>query len=157
MAAPALLSPTWASPAAIARYLPCLATNTGCLLSFAGFLSEIIYPVRFSFLISLICADKRNYCILKSREFRWILADKNTNKRTRLPEYPFATMCSKDKSVSPGTSEGRKKVWIWTEDKQVMTAAVERGWNTFLFSCRELADDWSCELIQTQYILSNCF
>ncbi|XP_022844876.1 uncharacterized protein LOC111367963 isoform X4 [Olea europaea var. sylvestris] len=39
----------------------------------------------------------------------------------------------------------RKKVWIWTENKQVMTAAVERGWNTFIFSnyCRDLAVEWS--------------
>ncbi|KAK4794661.1 hypothetical protein SAY86_012655 [Trapa natans] len=52
-------------------------------------------------------------------------------------------MCSKGTSTSLDTFEGRKKVWIWTENKNVMTAAVERGWNTFLFSCRELADDWS--------------
>ncbi|XAR71236.1 3-dehydroquinate synthase II [Bertholletia excelsa] len=39
----------------------------------------------------------------------------------------------------------KKLVWIWTENKQVMTAAVERGWNTFLFSsrCRDLANEWS--------------
>ncbi|CAA3013851.1 3-dehydroquinate synthase II [Olea europaea subsp. europaea] len=38
-----------------------------------------------------------------------------------------------------------KKVWIWTENKQVMTAAVERGWNTFIFSnyFRDLAVEWS--------------
>lgn len=59
--------------------------------------------------------------------------------------------------MSPDTFEGRKKVWIWTENKQVMTAAVERGWNSFLFSCPELADDWSCELIKTHNFFSNCF
>ncbi|CAA0828435.1 Unknown protein [Striga hermonthica] len=39
----------------------------------------------------------------------------------------------------------KKKVWIWTEKKEVMTAAVERGWNTFVFRSdrRELAADWS--------------
>ncbi|KAL9668905.1 hypothetical protein QQ045_006446 [Rhodiola kirilowii] len=36
-----------------------------------------------------------------------------------------------------------KQVWIWTENKSVMTAAVEWGWNTFLFSSPELAKDWS--------------
>ncbi|EYU34096.1 hypothetical protein ABFS82_08G021300 [Erythranthe guttata] len=39
----------------------------------------------------------------------------------------------------------KKKVWVWTEKKEVMTAAVERGWNTFIFPhhFRELAADWS--------------
>ncbi|CAH1422134.1 unnamed protein product [Lactuca virosa] len=39
----------------------------------------------------------------------------------------------------------KKEVWIWTENKQVMTAAVERGWTTFIFSSihRQLATDWS--------------
>ncbi|CAI9109658.1 OLC1v1009519C1 [Oldenlandia corymbosa var. corymbosa] len=38
-----------------------------------------------------------------------------------------------------------KLVWIWTENKEVMTIAVERGWNTFVFSSnhRDLADEWS--------------
>ncbi|XP_020521590.1 uncharacterized protein LOC18422409 isoform X4 [Amborella trichopoda] len=38
-----------------------------------------------------------------------------------------------------------KAVWVWTEKKDVMTAAVERGWNTFVFSShsRKLADEWS--------------
>ncbi|XP_030469720.1 uncharacterized protein LOC115688122 isoform X1 [Syzygium oleosum] len=41
--------------------------------------------------------------------------------------------------------ERAKEVWVWTENKQVMTAAVERGWNTFLFSSQNqgLADEWS--------------
>ncbi|KAJ9561994.1 hypothetical protein OSB04_007154 [Centaurea solstitialis] len=39
----------------------------------------------------------------------------------------------------------KKEVWIWTEKKEVMTAAIERGWSTFLFSSlhRQLATDWS--------------
>lgn len=38
-----------------------------------------------------------------------------------------------------------KRVWVWTENKEVMTAAVERGWNTFVFSpeSRQLSSDWS--------------
>lgn len=40
-----------------------------------------------------------------------------------------------------------KLVWIWTENKQVMTNAVERGWNTFVFPSnrRDLANEWSCK------------
>lgn len=39
-----------------------------------------------------------------------------------------------------------KKVWIWTMCKEVMTVAVERGWNTFIFSSdnRKLSNEWSC-------------
>ncbi|PQQ10094.1 3-dehydroquinate synthase homolog isoform X1 [Prunus yedoensis var. nudiflora] len=48
-------------------------------------------------------------------------------------------------SSSSGTYGKSKRVWVWTESKQVMTASVERGWNTFIFSSRsrELADEWS--------------
>ncbi|KAJ0043434.1 hypothetical protein Pint_19269 [Pistacia integerrima] len=55
----------------------------------------------------------------------------------RVKSSPFSvTMCSVDKS---------KRVWIWTENQQVMTAAVERGWNTFLFLSQnhQLAKYWS--------------
>ncbi|XP_010425658.1 PREDICTED: uncharacterized protein LOC104710716 isoform X2 [Camelina sativa] len=48
-----------------------------------------------------------------------------------------------------------KKVWIWTECKEVMTVAVERGWNTFIFSSdnRKLSDDWSSvALMDTLFI-----
>ncbi|XP_070041729.1 uncharacterized protein [Nicotiana tomentosiformis] len=43
------------------------------------------------------------------------------------------------------TSKSKKIVWIWTENQQVMTAAVERGWNTFIFPSnrQDLALDWS--------------
>ncbi|XP_010242402.1 PREDICTED: uncharacterized protein LOC104586762 isoform X2 [Nelumbo nucifera] len=48
-------------------------------------------------------------------------------------------------SPTPQTYQQSKQVWIWTESKQVMTTAVERGWNTFIFSSsdRALADEWS--------------
>ncbi|KAJ6793239.1 Uncharacterized protein M6B38_111725 [Iris pallida] len=43
--------------------------------------------------------------------------------------------------------EESKLVWIWTESMQVMTTAVERGWNTFIFQSdpisKEVADKWS--------------
>ncbi|KAL9233770.1 hypothetical protein vseg_008724 [Gypsophila vaccaria] len=51
--------------------------------------------------------------------------------------------------------EETKLVWIWTDNKQVMTTAVERGWNTFVFdsSSAELARDWSSiALINPLYI-----
>lgn len=37
-----------------------------------------------------------------------------------------------------------KLVWVWTKTKEVMMAAVERGWDTFLFQsdAKVLADDW---------------
>nr|XP_043614851.1 putative GPI-anchored protein pfl2 isoform X2 [Erigeron canadensis] len=41
--------------------------------------------------------------------------------------------------------KNKKQVWIWTENKEVMTSAVERGWSTFIFSSihRHTATDWS--------------
>ncbi|MQL89654.1 hypothetical protein Taro_022231 [Colocasia esculenta] len=42
-------------------------------------------------------------------------------------------------------SRREKMVWVWTESTQVMTAAVERSWNSFVFpgSSRDLAQEWS--------------
>ncbi|KAL1557163.1 3-dehydroquinate synthase isoform X2 [Salvia divinorum] len=54
--------------------------------------------------------------------------------------FSVKSMCSS------GVSKSRKKqVWIWTQKKEVMTAAVERGWHTFIFQsdCRELASQWT--------------
>lgn len=57
--------------------------------------------------------------------------------------------CINNPIVTMSTTEKKKKkqVWIWTENKLVMTAAVERGWNTFIFTSlhRHLATDWSCK------------
>ncbi|WVZ14915.1 hypothetical protein V8G54_012481 [Vigna mungo] len=46
------------------------------------------------------------------------------------------------------TGKRSKRVWIWTTNKQVMTAAVERGWNTFVFPPhhRQLAQEWSYDV-----------
>ncbi|XP_055827475.1 uncharacterized protein LOC129895740 [Solanum dulcamara] len=51
-----------------------------------------------------------------------------------------ARMCA----FTPSKSK-KKTVWIWTENKQVMTAAVERGWSTFIFPSdrQDLALEWS--------------
>ena len=38
-----------------------------------------------------------------------------------------------------------KSVWVWTSSKHVMTAALEAGWTTFVFTpdSKDLADDWT--------------
>ncbi|KAG0613602.1 hypothetical protein M758_6G114900 [Ceratodon purpureus] len=38
-----------------------------------------------------------------------------------------------------------KSVWVWTSSKDVMTAALEGGWTTFVFTpdTKDLADDWT--------------
>lgn len=57
--------------------------------------------------------------------------------------------CSYTSSSSPMSPiEESKGVWIWSECQEVMTAAVERGWSTFIFSPHntELAHEWSCKL-----------
>ncbi|KAL8471551.1 hypothetical protein ACS0TY_028982 [Phlomoides rotata] len=63
----------------------------------------------------------------------------HNKKRTRFQHNPFVvrSMCS--------SKTEKKQVWIWTEKKEVMTAAVERGWGTFVFHSlsRELAAEWS--------------
>ncbi|KAL3813365.1 hypothetical protein ACJIZ3_014633 [Penstemon smallii] len=68
------------------------------------------------------------------------LHDKN---RTRFQHNPFfvKAMCA----LNPSSKMEKKQVWIWTEKKEVMTAAVESGWNTFIFHShrRQLADEWS--------------
>lgn len=67
---------------------------------------------------------------------------------TSLRLNPFSSMASSYSSLTSSEEKGKKskKVWIWTKNKQVMTAAVERGWNTFLFPSHhsQLANDWSC-------------
>ncbi|XP_020105043.1 uncharacterized protein LOC109721705 isoform X7 [Ananas comosus] len=50
-------------------------------------------------------------------------------------------------SMLGNKNEGSKLVLVWTESRQVMTAAVERGWRTFVFGSepfsKELVQDWS--------------
>ncbi|XP_014752374.1 uncharacterized protein LOC100822062 isoform X2 [Brachypodium distachyon] len=64
----------------------------------------------------------------------WLTASSST-----CPRLPSIKMCA---SPAP-PAESRKTVWVWTENRQVMTAAVERGWSTFLFGSKDLANDWS--------------
>ncbi|CAK9162884.1 unnamed protein product [Ilex paraguariensis] len=76
------------------------------------------------------------------------LASSKCSKRARsLTISMCSTYCS--------MSMSKKLVWIWTENKEVMTAAVERGWNTFIFSShrRDFANDWlSIALINPLFI-----
>lgn len=39
-----------------------------------------------------------------------------------------------------------KTVWVWTKSKDVMTASVEGGWSTFIFTpeTMDLAHEWTC-------------
>ncbi|KAG9159880.1 hypothetical protein Leryth_005637 [Lithospermum erythrorhizon] len=60
----------------------------------------------------------------------------------------FATSTKKSVNcelINPMWTKKKKSVWIWTLNKDVMTAAVERGWNTFIFSPdqRPLAIEWA--------------
>ncbi|KAB2075601.1 hypothetical protein ES319_A07G233600v1 [Gossypium barbadense] len=70
-------------------------------------------------------------------------------KTTHLSINSSLRMCSIAASDSPLSTSmyelSSKKVWIWTENSQVMTAAVERGWDTFIFSSQNqgLANEWS--------------
>ncbi|XP_040972738.1 3-dehydroquinate synthase homolog isoform X2 [Gossypium hirsutum] len=70
-------------------------------------------------------------------------------KTTHLSINSSLRMCSIAASDSPLSTSmyelSSKKVWIWTENSQVMTAAVERGWDTFIFSSlnQGLANEWS--------------
>ncbi|KAJ0527052.1 putative 3-dehydroquinate synthase II [Helianthus annuus] len=64
---------------------------------------------------------------------------KINTRRSINSRCPIVTMSTNNKQKK------KKEVWIWTNNKQVMTAAVERGWNTFIFSSihRQIATDWS--------------
>lgn len=63
-------------------------------------------------------------------------------------------MCSVSTENVPVPFEKSKRVWIWTESKQVMCSAVERGWNTFIFSPQnqELASHWSCGVVYSFFL-----
>uniref|UniRef100_A0A0E0CVT9 3-dehydroquinate synthase n=1 Tax=Oryza meridionalis TaxID=40149 RepID=A0A0E0CVT9_9ORYZ len=62
------------------------------------------------------------------------------------PRTALSSACShsiKMCASSASPSESKKTVWVWTTNRQVMTAAVERGWSTFLFGSKDLGKDWS--------------
>ncbi|KAK9271896.1 hypothetical protein L1049_002261 [Liquidambar formosana] len=92
---------------------------------------------------------KWNSCrLVISWDIYTVNAISNSSKGAQMQNYSNVTMGSSSSfspSISSGSYQQSKQVWIRTESKQVMTAAVERGWNTFIFSsrCRELAHEWS--------------
>ncbi|XP_042436468.1 3-dehydroquinate synthase homolog isoform X1 [Zingiber officinale] len=61
--------------------------------------------------------------------------------------FPVSTCVAMSRSAAADRNKASKLVWIWTESRHVMTAAVERGWNTFIFRLEprstELANEWS--------------
>ncbi|XP_074564696.1 uncharacterized protein LOC141821203 [Curcuma longa] len=61
--------------------------------------------------------------------------------------FPVSTCVAMSRSVVVDRNKASKLVWVWTESRHVMTAAVERGWNTFIFRSEprstELANEWS--------------
>ncbi|KAH6791138.1 3-dehydroquinate synthase [Perilla frutescens var. frutescens] len=67
---------------------------------------------------------------------------RNNKKRTPLLQKPCTVKAMSAHSVSKSQ---KKQVWIWTKKKEVLTAAVERGWNTLIFhsDSRELAAHWT--------------
>ncbi|KAL9233769.1 hypothetical protein vseg_008724 [Gypsophila vaccaria] len=81
-----------------------------------------------------------------------LISASNTKYRKLQYNCCFKTVSN---SATNTMEEETKLVWIWTDNKQVMTTAVERGWNTFVFdsSSAELARDWSSiALINPLYI-----
>ncbi|KAL8251265.1 hypothetical protein R6Q59_034958 [Mikania micrantha] len=79
----------------------------------------------------------------KTTTHRWINCAAKTNYRK--PNLQSRTGTIVMMSAENTKKKKKKEVWIWTENKQVMTAAVERGWDTFIFSSlhRQIAADWS--------------
>ena len=85
------------------------------------------------------------------------VSSNNSDKRAQLQFSSRVTMCSSKTSSIPSAGYLQPKVvWIWMESKQVMTAAVERGWNTFIFppDRRELANEWSCKWVKACFYSS---
>ncbi|KAL5699778.1 hypothetical protein ACHQM5_030635 [Ranunculus cassubicifolius] len=56
------------------------------------------------------------------------------------------------------SSRNEKLVRIWTENKQVMTTAVERGWNTFIFTShnKALATEWASMAMISPLFIEGC-
>ncbi|KAL2898448.1 aroB': 3-dehydroquinate synthase [Bienertia sinuspersici] len=64
---------------------------------------------------------------------------------TKINNLQLNCYLNKGSEMSIKKNEESKLVWIWTENKQVMTTAVERGFRTFVFdvNSRDLAKEWS--------------
>ncbi|XP_059454917.1 uncharacterized protein LOC132185121 [Corylus avellana] len=108
--------------------------------------------------IQIIFADKWNF-FRSNALVNYRSSNANNYKATQLLQRcSCVAMCASHSSLTTssfGSYEKLKTVWMWTKSKEVMTAAVERGWNTFVFSSqdRQLANEWSSiALISPLYI-----
>ncbi|CAN6579053.1 unnamed protein product [Malus baccata var. baccata] len=56
-----------------------------------------------------------------------------------------AAIIGPSRTLSSAMYVESKRVWVWTEIKQVMMATMERGWKTLVLGSKshELADEWS--------------
>jgi hypothetical protein len=65
-------------------------------------------------------------------------------KATTLPAPPLSRMLSPPHSKL--SQSLHKTVWMWTRSKEVMRAAVEVGWTTFIFTpdTKFMAPQWTC-------------
>ena len=104
----------------------------------------------------MVLADAWNLCGSNSWvKHRSVNANRNC-KETQLGQSCSFAMCASQSSS--GSYQNSKRVWIWTQSKEVMTASVERGWNTFVFSSkhRQLANEWSCKFLRTLLLFFFC-
>lgn len=100
---------------------------------------HLIFPFGTQFFVGFSDYSKLGALI------SWDFGQPNAGKCKSIAATGVQCSCA---SMSPTPSEASKGVWVWSENRQVLTAAVERGWTTFLFSPhnRELAHQWSCKL-----------
>ncbi|KAF8087762.1 hypothetical protein N665_0568s0023 [Sinapis alba] len=95
----------------------------------------------------LHCFSLRKERLGLCRLLSWSSHQEKNHSSIRLSKRMFPQRLAVKMSAStlPVNLHRSKKVWIWTECKEVMTTAVERGWNTFVFSSDnlKLSDDWS--------------
>lgn len=112
----------------------------------------MLIPVRFRICGCILTYDNLIHCtsIYYFRVFVSILSSMSVG--TSAAVLPVNSRISMSSSVGSDRHERSKVVWVWTESRQVMTAAVERGWNTFIFGSeprsKELAHEWSCKLVR---------
>ncbi|EFH53389.1 hypothetical protein ARALYDRAFT_322953 [Arabidopsis lyrata subsp. lyrata] len=114
--------------------------------------------------VSYIKSSYQFHCCFSLRKERLELdrlllwsSHKKNHKLIRFSKRTFSQKLAVKMSAStlPMNLGKAKKVWIWTECKEAMTVAVERGWNTFIFSSdnRELSNEWSSiALMDTLFI-----
>ncbi|XP_021838737.2 uncharacterized protein [Spinacia oleracea] len=108
-------------------------------------LSLCASPIQILNLLPLPTFSSRKWenCRLQTGNFYSIYNSSRNGKKISLQLDCCLKMGSN--VLANKTSRESKLVWIWTENKHVMTTAVERGLSTFVFdvNSKELAKDWS--------------